>query len=55
MNNMDTCDVVIVGAAHMDLQLYPVGREVLDVASYQIYWESDKSHRKNIKKSIQTE
>ena len=36
MNNMDTCDVVIVGAAHMDLQLYPVGREVLDVASYPV-------------------
>ena len=36
MNNMDTCDVVIVGAAHMDMQLYPVGREVLDVASYPV-------------------
>ncbi|MCI5901388.1 MAG: carbohydrate kinase family protein [Blautia sp.] len=36
MNMNDTCDVVIVGAAHMDLQLYPVGREVLDVASYPV-------------------
>lgn len=30
------CEVVIVGAAHTDLQLYPVGKEVLETASYPV-------------------
>lgn len=34
MEKKDTCDIVIVGAAHMDLQVYPVGKELLQVASY---------------------
>lgn len=32
----DVCEVVIVGAAHTDLQLYPVGRDVLDSTSYSV-------------------
>lgn len=34
MENKDICDIVIVGAAHMDLQVYPIGKGLLDVASY---------------------
>lgn len=34
MKTNDACDVVIVGAAHMDLQVYPIGKELLEVASY---------------------
>lgn len=32
----ECCEVVIVGAAHTDLQLYPVGKDVLDTASYSV-------------------
>lgn len=41
MNNKDVCEVVIVGAAHMDLQVYPVGKNLLESASYparQMIW-----------------
>ena len=34
MSKNNDCDVVIVGAAHMDLQVYPIGKDLLDVASY---------------------
>lgn len=34
--NNECCEVVIVGAAHTDLQLYPVGADVLDTASYSV-------------------
>ena len=36
MKNNECCEVVIVGAAHTDLQLYPVGADVLDTASYSV-------------------
>lgn len=36
MKNNECCEVVIVGAAHTDLQLYPVGTDVLDTASYPV-------------------
>ncbi|MEY8351965.1 carbohydrate kinase family protein [Lachnospiraceae bacterium 54-53] len=35
MKNND-CEVVIVGAAHTDLQLYPVGKDVFEAASYPV-------------------
>lgn len=34
MKNHHEYDVVIVGSAHMDLQVYPIRKELLDVASY---------------------
>ncbi len=34
MGKIDSCDVVLVGAAHMDLQVRPVGKGLLDTASY---------------------
>lgn len=36
MKNSGCCEVVIVGAAHTDLQLYPVGEDVLNAASYSV-------------------
>ena len=36
LKNNECCEVVIVGAAHTDLQLYPVGADVLDTASYSV-------------------
>lgn len=41
MEKNDNCDIVIAGAAHMDLQVYPVKRTLLDTASYpakQMLW-----------------
>lgn len=32
----DDCEVVVLGGAHTDLQLYPVGRDIMDAASYPV-------------------
>lgn len=36
MKNNEFCEVIIVGAAHTDLQLCPVGKDVMDMASYSV-------------------
>lgn len=36
MKSDTNCEVVIVGAAHTDLQLYPVGEELLSSSSYSV-------------------
>jgi len=36
LENNGTCEIVIVGSAHTDLQLYPVGRDVLEKPSYSV-------------------